>query len=1338
MLVAGAALTLLLIVQAAHTRAQSGPDLTAEITLDPALPEVGEEVTVSVRIKNQGDVGVPSGASFVTYLYVDPVDRPPEPDTPDEYYWPWTTGLPAGGSHQWSGRTYTFTAGCDHVIYVWVDRDGQIAEINEQNNLVVKTVCAGVTCDADAYEDDDSCADANWAGPGAAQAHTLCPVGDQDWIKFTVIGGLTYTIEAVDLEAHAEPILYLYQTCDGLYQFGTGPSIEWYAPASGVAYVQVEHALPDHGPLAGYDLSITPSGGSGDIYEPDNSCGTARDISTNGAPQTHVFQAAGDQDWVRFSVESGDALGIVADNVAPGANPLISLFSSCGQAFGDLTDQEGELSATAPTAQTYYARVTNQDPDTFGPDVHYNLSVSRLSCSPDGYEDDDGAAAAREYLTSGGSETHDICPSGDEDWVSFTAQAGTIYVLQTSELGTAADTVLTLYDTDGTTALATNDDYGYTAASRIVWQAPADGTYFAMVKHHNPGAAGPNTNYDLSIREGVCIPDPFEGDNSRLQAAPLVSDGQAQTRSFCADPLSTDVADQDWFRFDAVAGSPYVIRTGNLGPQADTVVDLYGAAGNALASNDDYGIGGDSSISITLSTAGTYYVRVTGYNGRVLGDGTDYDLSVTGDIPPTPTPTPTPPPMPTPTPPPTPAPGDVRTVILVNRERVESLYSASEANDLMSKLYELADHDDVQGLVVQVETDTSVGAAYAAWTASPAALLDPAQANAVASAVRNLVMSFLGSHANVEYIVIVGGDPVIPFRRVPEGTLSKTEASYAASVTISTTQWSACENDRLLTDDYYVDALPSDWEGGELYIPDYAVGRLIEEPSEIVAFIDGFLADPVTEIGDALVTGYDFVQDAASSMSTLFDYDGITVDDSLVGNMWPGSSFSDKQLAADPPYPIQSINGHASHLAQGAPDDDPVTASEIATATSDLSGALIFSVGCHAGLNDTGALDLAQAFAQQGANYVANTGYGWGGSAVVYSEALMKTFTRELLRGTSARIGPSLTAAKHRYVQQARSIGPYDVKILMQSTLYGLPMVEVTTGGTLAPEDPFPSANITPTAPSAFGGVNVGHLSYELAGSFGMSTTPNVSGTFVTLDGWSHFAAGEPMQPLFFADAAAPGAGNLHGVVLLGGSYSDTPAFDPVIALPLNEYITSTAEPSFEADGWYPPVPFHVDASGSISTSAQTMVTVLGQYDSASGAERLYDDMSFATYYSSSPDTEPPIISRVDGVLDENGVTAAIKTAASDPSGIVRVVLAHTDGQGTWQSQDLTYQDGMGKWTGTISATTETRFFVQVVDGAGNVALDDAKGRYHSLAPPLPLAQSSLEAIYLPLVLKGG
>ena len=59
--------------------------------------------------------------------------------------------------------------------------------------------------------------------------------------------------------------------------------------------------------------------------------------------------------------------------------------------------------------------------------------------------------------------------------------------------------------------------------------------------------------------------------------------------------------------------------------------------------------------------------------------------------------------------------------------------------------------------------------------------------------------------------------------------------------------------------------------------------------------------------------------------------------------------------------------------------------------------------------------------------------------------------------------------------------------------------------------------------------------------------------------------------------------------------------------------------------------------------------------------------------------------------------------------------------------------------TGAITATGSTRYFVQVVDSAGNIAIDDDKGRYHPLLPPLPLIQGrTLERrIYLPHVRRG-
>jgi len=350
-------------------------------------------------------------------------------------------------------------------------------------------------------------------------------------------------------------------------------------------------------------------------------------------------------------------------------------------------------------------------------------------------------------------------------------------------------------------------------------------------------------------------------------------------------------------------------------------------------------------------------------------------------------------------------------------------------------------------------------------------------------------------------------------------------------------------------------------------------------------------------------------------------------------------------------------------------------------------------VGCHAGFNDSGTLDLAQAFAQKKANYVANTGYGWGGGGVVYSEALMRDYAYQLLLDTSAEIGPALTAAKQSYYDQDQFFGAYDAKILMQATLYGLPMYRITSGGKFDPGDPFPSTNITSTTPSALGDVNVGQLDYGLAGAFGENSTED--GTFLALDGWAHFSAGEPLQPLFFADVSAPAAGSLRGVVFLGGAYSDVLAFDPVIALPFNEYVTSTEEPAFSASGWYPAVPFQVRTSDSISTTAETLATVLGQYNSDTGTEWLYDQMSFGTYFSSSPDTEAAEIAHVDGVLETLG-NGLIKIEASDASGIIRVVVAYTDGQGEWHSQDLDYDDLTLKWTGAISGTVETLSLIHI------------------------------------------
>ena len=131
--------------------------------------------------------------------------------------------------------------------------------------------------------------------------------------------------------------------------------------------------------------------------------------------------------------------------------------------------------------------------------------------------------------------------------------------------------------------------------------------------------------------------------------------------------------------------------------------------------------------------------------------------------------------------------------------------------------------------------------------------------------------------------------------------------------------------------------------------------------------------------------------------------------------------------------------------------------------------------------------------------------------------------------------------------------------------------------------------------------------------------------------------------------------------------------------------------------------------------------------------------MSFGTFYSDSPDRSMADIQHVDATLDETRGKGNFKVEATDASGVARVVVAFTDGARFWLRQDLAYDGPTAKWTGTITATANTRYFVQVVDGAGNIAINDDKGRYRPLLPPLPLVQGrTLEhRIYLPQVRRG-
>ena len=261
------------------------------------------------------------------------------------------------------------------------------------------------------------------------------------------------------------------------------------------------------------------------------------------------------------------------------------------------------------------------------------------------------------------------------DYFKFNATGGRQYRVETSNLGSGMDSYIYLYDTDGSTEIAHNDDGGVGLASRIVWCCASSGTYYVRVRHYSSSSG--TGSYDISVNdEGDCggTEDDYEPDDSASEAHWIDTNGQIQHHNFHVG------GDVDWLKFNADSGTyfikvrhysstgtgsydirvirsgnTYTIETLNLDSDCDTYMYLYDTnATTEIAHNDDGGQGlasrivwtdgEDGIIPLTLdvphsdSLSGThdfdmYSVEVQGGNTLEVNldgpsSGADFDLYV--------------------------------------------------------------------------------------------------------------------------------------------------------------------------------------------------------------------------------------------------------------------------------------------------------------------------------------------------------------------------------------------------------------------------------------------------------------------------------------------------------------------------------------------------------------------------------------------------------------------------------------------------------------------------------------------------------------------------------------
>ncbi|MCU1390462.1 MAG: hypothetical protein JWL72_3800 [Ilumatobacteraceae bacterium] len=760
---------------------------------------------------------------------------------------------------------------------------------------------------------------------------------------------------------------------------------------------------------------------------------------------------------------------------------------------------------------------------------------------------------------------------------------------------------------------------------------------------------------------------------------------------------------------------------------------------------------------------GIYLIQVTGYNGASGPDPYSLRASVRSSIATTTCATTRPnfqnaaPPSLTGST----APG-ATTLFVVNSQRLDDSWGLAATAPLYTELNSTlsAINGNQAGFgggaakVLDVSGLSAVNNAYLAWDADRCT---PAKANGVVKAIGGAIDTATTANGTpFKNIVLIGADDIIPMARVVDGTTLGNEREYSREFNANTDLSSSLSYGTVLTDDPYADAKPISVAGSELYVPNIAIGRLVEAPAEITRSLNQYrMSSGILDASTAAVTGYDFLSDGATAVKAALSANlPGGVPDYQISETW--SKHDLQAILGNAADRLLSINAHfdnnealpADQNAAGV-TSDPVRTTDL---TDDGGLRMLFSMGCHAGLSVSDVSlgvnsadeslkpDWASALAANGDLLVGNTGYGYGDTDTVAASEKLMTFFAQRLDG-SVTIGDALQLSKERYSADLPVLTPYDEKVLQEVVMYGLPMYRLS--GTATPPRDRPDG-VDPQG--AVGGLQTTGFNVDITptddgnpATPSFSTTTTDRGTFwsVTEDpsnklensGRVLTAQYRPIQPQYAVEATdTSGNGTeARGALITSLASTDVPNVNPVNFRPTIDLTANEPEPAVD-DAAFPDRIQGLTSFSDLTGNRQQLILSTGQFiqDSSSvsgaGTQRLFTHVGGTIYYepTSNPDVVPPTFGTIDST-NAPGHQATFTVHVDDASGVSRVVVLSTerDHPADWQYTDLTHQAN-GSWTGSAavpSVGTEVLYFVQALDANGNVAVSSNKAAYYVAAP---------------------
>ena len=663
----------------------------------------------------------------------------------------------------------------------------------------------------------------------------------------------------------------------------------------------------------------------------------------------------------------------------------------------------------------------------------------------------------------------------------------------------------------------------------------------------------------------------------------------------------------------------------------------------------------------------------------------------------------------------------VETVILTDSTGL-TLGSESDTESLQFDLDTLAAHERVNGVIVDIDD--------AQWADRIAPLRQqvedhadcPYAANLLAEEIKSIVDLHRASN-DIRYVTIIGDDTVIPFFRYPDQSGLGPESQYFPPTASDTTSEASLRRDFVLSQDAYGADVSIDIRTNVFPVPDLAVGRLVETEPEIANMIDAFLdVDGTVSPGSSLVTGYDFLTDAADAVVTELE-DGGTAVDQLITDAdvspqrlfqpgdtsqreWSWTADDLREALFGERHDLVYLAGHFSAQSALAADyDTSVLASELATSGVDFRNALVFSGGCHSGYNlidghalvTTSPLDWAQAFAREGAVLIGGTGYQYGDTEFLeYSERLYRDFAEELRAGqdgTAISIGEALMHAKRTYLAATPDIRGIHEKAILEATVFGLPMFGVdmpdgrgavpgTGGGTLDPTEILDG----PASDLGLATYDLDFVSQNSAASLELDVVESTGVTGSVTAEWFNGPSGvvtnpaEPALPKHVTSVTSENSSQvLRGVGWRGGAYLEEDEILPLTGAPTTE-LRGVHAP-FVSPVFYPMRMWTPNYFGQLSGSGGTNLIVTPVQHKTDTAHpgttirREFTDLDLRLFYSSNLTgaalSDAPTIVKVSATPEGGDIVFSADVVGDPKAAVHEVWIVATDGGGTWAPLDL-------------------------------------------------------------------